>query len=146
MKCQRGVGVAVMIVCMLVLPSCSSGNRSSAAFAPVNQAVSDVNPERLGQIVIDRASGSGRPLSQPPTRLVGILIEAPTGEADSRASGALGSAGFTKTGATGWQATKQGQLVVVFVTVVGPGGEVPGWSSVPGPQQAVVLLSFSRAT
>jgi hypothetical protein len=143
---NRAGTVAMGIV--LVLAVCTFGgcSRSKDAFEGVNQAVADVNPGALGTVAVDRSFGSGGTLGQPPTRRVVVISSGSAGSAIANAAAALRAAGLNKTGATGWQRTKDGQFVVVFVTTQGAGSRVEGWDGVVGEGQTALVLTFTRST
>jgi hypothetical protein len=132
---------------LLVAVACAlSGCSRPNAFSGVNQAVADVNPSALGDVVVDTRSGSGRPLSQPPTRRVVVVASQSGHEATTDASTLLQSAGFVQTGETGWQRSKDGQFVQVFVTIQGAGSRIDGWNGAVGAGQTALVLTFTRNT
>jgi hypothetical protein len=138
----------VSVGMLLVATVCAIGgcSRSDDAFAGVDQAVADVDLGALGKVIIDQRTGTGRPLSQPPTRRLAVITTGPVERATDKAASALQSAGFSQTGVTGWQRSKDGQFVQAFVTTQGGGSRIEGWDGVVGPDESALIVTFTRGT
>ncbi len=103
-------------------------------FTGVDQAVSDIQPQTLGVVVSDSKSGSGRPLSQSPTRIVTVRVEGSVQAAEDVVAHRLNDVGFEKVGPGYWQRTKGGMFVTVSTSFdPGTGGAT------------IALLTFTAA-
>ena len=130
-----------MVIIILVKVS---QQETTDAFVGVNQAVTDVNPASLGEVVEDKRIGTGQPLSQAPARIMTIIATGSVDSTNSKISTLLESAGFTKEADKYWSRTKDGKYVAVSYTLHGPGYQIQG--KVLGQNQTALLLDFTSGS
>lgn len=134
------VSVTVVAFGSILLAGCGDPH----AFDGVDQAVADVNPSRIGTVVVDEKLGNGHPLGGGASRHIGVLVIGNTEDAAAKAETAFAAAGFSHTGQSGWTRTKNGQYVFVLVTVRPTGAQIDRAGNTVPSGQTELLMDFSK--
>jgi hypothetical protein len=101
---------------VLVLPiiALSCGGTSASDRDALDGAVKALQPTQIGRVVADSRSGSSSGLDDRPARSI-VIVGASSSRLHARMASRLHTAGFDRTGRTGWERRKDDTFVKAFV-------------------------------
>src|SRR5262245_35571069 len=121
----RAAGWALMGIIMLVTAAACSSGGNQKAFQPLNQAVTDVKPSMIGKVAYDQTRGSGKPLSQGPTRYLLVLASGDQAAVKRTVDDRMTAAGFSELGANAWRRVKGNSTVLIYIKLFDAGQKTP---------------------
>jgi hypothetical protein len=125
------------VLLLAAAAACSGSSSSQKGFQPLDQAVADVQPSSIGQVIYDQKRGSAKPLTQGPTRYLLVLASGDQAAVESAVGRRLATAGFSELGADAWRRTKGGSTVLIYIKFVESGQDSPSGLRVPSGRTGV---------